>query len=226
MRYFFYITASLHLVLILLNTQVLKAQAPSDTVTAAPSTTAAVGKLLLPGQTITLNGPKDANNTDFPVYHWYKQDASGNMIPLKGTSRTYTETPGNRGYYNYQLITENSNGCTSPTSDIYKIYVFPPITATVVSSNSSVCATPGSTTSLTANITSASNYSFSYQWTRNGVAISGATSNTYTVTGEATAGTITYAVKLSYTLTPTYVVSATKDIVVAPLLSKPMITAN
>ncbi|HWZ35616.1 MAG TPA: hypothetical protein VNW51_05615, partial [Mucilaginibacter sp.] len=96
----------------------------------------------------------------------------------------------------------------------------------ITTPNSSVCADPGSTTTLTANPTPASGYVLNYQWNKNGTPISGATSSTYTATGLTTAGTTTYGVTVTYALNSSCSATGTKDILINPLPSKPTIAAN
>jgi hypothetical protein len=198
---------------------------PSDATTPPPTNATDVGKVLCNGQTISITGPQDPNGADWTVYHWYKLDAGGNKQLTSTTSRTYTEVSNGAGYYTYQVVTENASGCTSPISDPFKVYVLPPLTATITPSISTICAGVGNTI-LTANPTPATGYTLNYQWTRNGANIPGATGNTYTVSNETTAGTVTFGVVVSYTLNSSCVGSASTDIVIAPIPAKPTISAN
>jgi hypothetical protein len=198
---------------------------PSDGTLAPPTNATDVGKVLCAGTGISITGPQDVGGIDFAVYHWYKLDASGNQQLTSVTTRTYTETPTTAGYYNYVLVTENANGCTSPVSDPFKIFVLPPLTATITTPTSIICTVVGTST-LTANPTPATGYVYTYQWTRNGVNIPLATGNTYAVANESTPATVTFGVIVSYVLNPTCTVTATKDIVVSPAPTKPSITAN
>jgi hypothetical protein len=199
---------------------------PSDATTAPPATAGAVAKVLCYGSTISLSGPQD-NGVDFAKYHWYKIDAAGVKQEVTSqTGRTYTETSGAAGYYTYQVVTENANGCTSPLSDPLQIYVLPALTVNITTPTSSMCAVASNSTVLTANVTPATGYTINYQWTRGGVDIPGATSSTYTVTNETTAATVTFGVKTSYALNSTCAATNTKDIVITPLPTKPAITAN
>lgn len=203
------------------------ASGPSDSTTPPPAAATDVAKVLCAGSTISLSAPQDAGNVDFTKYHWYKIDASGNKQEVTSiTGRTYTETSTTAGYYNYQVVTENANGCTSPISDVFKVYVLPALSVTITSPTSSMCAVATNQIVLTANPTPSTGYALSYQWTKNGTDIGGATSSTYTVTNETTAATITYGVKVTYDLNSTCAATTTKDIVIDPLPSKPTIAAN
>ncbi|MGF7078659.1 hypothetical protein [Mucilaginibacter sp. UYCu711] len=199
---------------------------PSDATTAPPATASAVAKVVCYGSTISLSGPQD-NGVDFAKYHWYKVDPNGvRQEDTNQTGRTYTETSGAAGYYTYQVVTENANGCTSPLSDPLQIYVLPQLSVNITTPTSSMCAVATNSTVLTANVTPSTGYTINYQWTRNGTDISGATSSTYTVTNETTAATVTFGVKTSYALNSTCAATNTKDIVITPLPTKPAITAN
>jgi len=199
---------------------------PSDTTTPPPTNATDVAKVLCAGSTISMSAPQD-NGVDFTKYHWYKIDASGNKQEVTAmTGRTYTETSTQPGYYSYQVVTENANGCTSPISDVFKVYVLPPLSVSITTPTSSVCAEAGSTTTLTATATPGSGFVLNYQWTKNGTAIAGATSNTYTATGLTTAGTTTYGVTVTYALNSSCSATGTKDITITPVPSKPTIAAN
>ncbi len=201
---------------------------PSDATSAAPTNPGDAGKIECYGSPISLSGPQDAGGVDYTKYHWYKIDASGTaQLVTAMTGRTYTEASGAKGYYNYQVVTENANGCTSPISDVFKIYVLPQLTVAITTPASSICAVASSATLLTANPTFAAAYPLSYQWTRNGVVIPGATSATYNVTGETSAATVTFGVTVSFSVLGTSCsTTSTQDIIVTPLPTKPLITAN
>ncbi len=200
---------------------------PSDATTPPPTAAADVAKVLCNGSTISMSGPQDAGGVDFAKYHWYKIDVNGNKQEVTSiTGRTYTETSTAAGYYNYQVVTENANGCTSPISDVFKIFVLPPLSVNITTPTSSMCAVATNESLLTANVTPATGYTINYQWTRNGTPITGATASTYDVTGETTAANVTFGVSVSYALNSTCPATNTKDIVITPLPTKPMITAN
>ena len=103
----------------------LKAQiipGPSDTVTAAPTVSAPANKNYCTGETITLTV---AVPTGITVYTWYKLSPTGSLEQSIITKGMYTETAGATGWYYYQVMTANTQGCTSPLSDVFKVYVSP-----------------------------------------------------------------------------------------------------
>jgi hypothetical protein len=200
---------------------------PSDATTPPPTSATDVAKVLCSGSVISLSGPQDAGGVDYTKYHWYKIDVNGNKQEVTAmTGRTYTETSTTAGYYNYQVVTENANGCTSPISDVFKIFVLPPLSVTITTPTTAMCAEAANATLLTANVTPSTGYTVNYQWTKNGTPIAGATSSTYNVTGETTAATLTFGVSVTYALNNSCPATATKDITINPLPTKPMITAN
>lgn len=158
--------------------------------------------------TISINGPDSAS-----AYHWYKDGAVQAQ-----TGKTYTETAP-VGTYGYQLVIENAQGCTSPISDIYRVQVLPSLSVSISAPVTNVCATPGNSVVLTANV--AGGYAYTYAWLRNGVAISGATSATYTVS-ESVVGNVTFSVNVGYVLAAECVGSASKVISVVGVV-KPVI---
>ncbi|WP_461450179.1 hypothetical protein [Mucilaginibacter sp.] len=198
---------------------------PSDITTPPPTTNTSVNQILCNGQNISITGPQDVNGADYTFYHWYKVDGNGNKILTSTTSKVYTENTTAAGYYNYQLITENSTGCTSDASDEYQVYVLPALLISINSSSTSVCSSTGSLL-LTAEVPASTGYSVTYQWTRNGTNIPGAQSNTYNVNGETANATVTYGVIVSYALHPSCTANATIPITIIPIPTKPVITAS
>jgi hypothetical protein len=204
-------------------TRIALAQSGPSDGTSAPPPTGTADKVICSSQGISINGPQNAG-VDYPAYQWYKLDASGVAHLTTVTTRNYTETPSGTGYYSYQLVTVNSNGCTSPMSDVYKIYVLPPVTATITTSISSntICSNNQSSILLTATPSNPTAYTYTYQWTRNGVNITGATNNTYTLS-ETNSGSVSMGVIVSYTLSSGCSATATQSITVDPIPTKPTI---
>jgi hypothetical protein len=195
---------------------------PSDGTTAPPTSAGSVNKVLCAGTPISISGPAQPSGADYASYQWYKLDASGATHQATTATKTYTESPSGPGYYKYQVQTVNATGCSSPISDVYTVYVLPALTATITTPSNAICADGTSTTLLTANPSAGTGYTYNYQWTRNGVAISGATSNTYAAT-ESASGSVTYGVTVSYTLNSTCPASATSTITANPVPPKPTI---
>lgn len=199
---------------------------PSDATTAPPTHASDVGQVLCFGSTINLKGPVDGGSS-YKKYQWYKLDASGNKQLVKeGTDNSYTETSDGAGYYTYQLVTVNTNDCSSDISDPFKVYVLPQMNPTITSVGnvSTVCEKGQSTITLTADGGN-TNFTYTYQWTRNGTDIAGATSNTYAVT-EQNSGSVNYGVKVSYTLNNGCSQTASQTINVIPVPTKPVIVAG
>lgn len=173
-------------------------------------------KVLCLGQTITLTSTETGS-----IFHWYKVVNGNAQLQASTTTKVYTETPATSGYYNYQVVAENSAGCISPVSDLIKIYILPVLTATVTTPSNLVCSKPASPFVLTANVPDG--FAYTYQWTRNGTLIAGANAKTYTAPAETVAGTVNFAVNVSYVLSTTCTISAAKVITVAEELAKPVI---
>ncbi|WP_448702660.1 hypothetical protein ACFGVR_09935 [Mucilaginibacter sp. AW1-3] len=192
---------------------------PTDAVTAPPASAAAVQQVICNAGQIQLKTTPTAGYT----YQWYKKKPDGTMqLVQDGPSATYTETPSGAGYYTYQLVQINSTGCTSASSDPFNIFVLPPITAAINASSSNVCASGQTSATLSATPVNGSGYTYTYQWTRNGTDIPGATSSTYTV-NESTAATLTFGVTVAYTLNSNCFSTTTTSITVVPVPTKPVI---
>jgi hypothetical protein len=198
------------------------ASGPSDATTPPPTSASLVGEVLCAGAPISITVPSDPL---IASYQWYKIDASGNKQLTTTTGRTYTETPTTAGYYNYQVVSISTSGCNSPISDVFKVYVLPPLSVTITPAVTKVCAGVG-TDLLTANVTPSTGYVINYQWTKDGTPIAGATSSTYTTPVDPTAGTDHYGVNVSYALDSSCTASASQDVEVDPIPTKPVISAN
>ncbi|MEM9000938.1 MAG: gliding motility-associated C-terminal domain-containing protein [Bacteroidota bacterium] len=148
--------------------------------------------VLLPTQTKTLSVSTTANT---PLYQWYKNGA-----PISGaTSNTLdiTET----GVY-FARVTENGGSCPSTSIDSENTNVFSPDTFELVieyTTSYTPCNVPditlglsqinavasgGSKTDVTSDISS----SFSYQWEKDGTAITGETASTIIIADNTSNG--------------------------------------
>jgi hypothetical protein len=205
-------------------------KASAQVVTPAGPTTpgnySTAAQIVCPGGPISLQAPSDANST----YIWRKMNTSGAMVVVKGPGakgdNLYTETPtAVAGYYTYTVEQINANSCSN-LSDPFSVYVLPPILP-VIAGGAPFCEAGQGSASLSITGLDA-NYTYNYQWTRNGVNV-GANLPTYTV-NEAVNGTYTYAVKVTFVLsaglTAPCTYTASKAIVVYPLPTKPVISIN
>jgi hypothetical protein len=210
---------------------------PSDATKAAPTSITDVSKIYCAGSTISLTGPLDpSTGNPFTKYHWYKlaADQTTKTEETTQTSQTYTEvsttTP---GYYYYELVTENANGCTSPISSLLQVYVLPPLSVTISTTAVSVCQNSTTTPVLTANPTPVPPaYTLHYQWTKTigaGTTTNvGSDSPTYPVPAadDVTPEIITYAVTVTYDLNPACSAAANQNITIFATPTQPTITAN
>lgn len=202
--------------------QVTTVNGPSDAVSSPPVNAAAVGQVLASGTNISLKIGNASTASDI-IYQWYKLDnTSTKRLVQSGSSATLLETPAGAGYYTYQLVTSNSNQCTSEISDPFKVYVLPVLAPTVAASKSTVCA-DGTSTSLLTATPGSDKYSYQYQWILNGSSISGATSATYT-TPTTISGTNTYTIRVAYVLSTSTTGTADQTITVIPVPTKPAIS--
>lgn len=140
------------------------------------------------GQSFTLTD----NDSTPTSYNWYKNGAITNVH-----TNTYTETAGAKGSFYYQVVGV-TNTCTSPMSDSLSVRVLPSFLPIITSPITSLCNVPGNSLTLTAN--APSGYTYAYQWTRNGVVISGANYASYSVNNETAIGNVTFGVNVSYAL--------------------------
>ena len=141
----------------------------SITVTALPT-----GTIIPANATICSGSSQLLTATGGTSYQW-----SRNGTPISGaTAATYSATLA--GTYSV-LIT--NNGCSAAASNISRLQLPALPTGTIIPANATICS--GSSQLLTATGGTA------YQWSRNGIPISGATSATYSAT---LAGTYSVAI--------------------------------
>ncbi len=150
---------------------------------------------------ITSNGPTgicSGSNVilSAPAGYSYQWKYNGNAIS-GATSQNYTASSAG----NYTVTVTSTAGCTSTTATATTVSVYPlPVSVVTTVGPSSVC--DGGTVSLQANTGTGLNY----QWSNNGVAISGATTSNYTasVSGSYTV-TVTDANNCNKTSVPVQV---------------------
>lgn len=164
-----------------------------------PTLVHAQDKYICSGSSTIITGPDSAS-----AYHWFKDSVQ------VGTDKALTVTEAG----SYQLGIDNILGCTSPLSDAVIVHILVPIVVTISSPLTSVCAVATNSVLLTANSVDG----VAYQWTRNGVPISGATQQTYSVSDTVTS---TYGVNVSYPQGCS--AFASKLITVIPIPNKPLV---
>ena len=105
--------------------------------------------------------------TGFSSYTW-----SSNVASSSSNTATYTAAG------TYSVTATTTEGCTATASKAVTVTDPQVASATGITGNTIICS--GSTTTLTANATASTGASLQYQWKKNGTAISGATSASYT----------------------------------------------
>ena len=148
-------------------------------VTAPAITTQPSSQTVTAGQTATFTVA--ATGTSPMTYQWSKNGA-----PISGaTSSTYTTPAETTSDNNAQFDVVVSNTAGSATSNAATLTVNAAVTAPAITTQpSSQTVTAGQTATFTVAATGTS--PMTYQWSKNGAAISGATSSTYTTPAETT----------------------------------------
>ena len=195
-------------------------QTVSTTLTANPITPSA--PTIDSGQSITLTANPSGGTTY--SYQWYTATSSGTCstsdTAISGaTSSTYTASPTSSTYYCYIVIDSASATADSPT-DLVSVNS---ALGTPKVSPSAATYDAGQAITLTSSV-SGGTTPYSYQWyndtSGSGVAISGATSSTYTATAGSGAGTFKYYVKVTDSAySPASATSATESYVINTALS-------
>jgi hypothetical protein len=115
---------------------------------------------ICPGDTVTLT----TTTTNAVLYEW---TVNGLSVPVGGTTRIVVRATGE-----YRLVIKGADGCSAVSDPIVITALPAPSVEITPTGLQTIC--PGDSVKITA-ITSAA----SYEWLRDGVAIPGATSNTY-----------------------------------------------
>lgn len=105
--------------------------------------------------------------TGFDTYVW-----SSNVASSSTNTATYTAAG------TYTVTATDNHGCTATANKTVTVTDPQVASATGITGNTTICS--GSTTTLTANATASTGATLQYQWKKNGTAISGATSASYT----------------------------------------------
>ena len=156
-------------------------QAPPPSTLSQPPiiTTQPAGKTVTAGQTATFDVA--ATGTSSMSYQWKKNGA----LISGATSSSYT-TPATTTSDNGALFTVVvSNSAGSATSNAATLSVNPaPVAPSITTQPTSQTVTAGQTATFT--VTATGTAPLSYQWKKNGTAISGATSSSYSTPAETT----------------------------------------
>ncbi|MCW3807861.1 hypothetical protein, partial [Plebeiibacterium marinum] len=135
------------------------------TIPAKPSISAGSATTFCDGGSVTLTSTTDASYS----YQWYK----GSVAISGATGSTYSATTSG----DYSVIV-SANGCVSPESDATTVTVNAIPAKPSISAGSATTFCDGGSVTLT----STTDASYSYQWYKGSVAISGATGSTYSAT--------------------------------------------
>jgi hypothetical protein len=204
---------------------------PSDNTTAPPTlanVAAKAGKVICSGGTISLTATGTLGNT----YTWYKTPLNGGTaveVQAAGAVNVtgYTETATTAGYYTYYVEQTNSTGCSTMSNPI-TVFVLPSLSP-LITGPAAVCENNQTTANL--KVTPSSllpGYTYTYQWTKNGVNILGANLDNYTVSELTVAPSISFAVKVGIDLNTTCTPNTSNALSVAviALPTPPSITIN
>ncbi len=130
------------------------------------------------------------------VLHVTPTLAQGLELTVHGAGKdSIRGVPSDAGAYTYTVTAESTNGCTAYNkTETVEILVYPAFALTGNNTDTNYCLNVGAK-ELTVNVTNGSINPAHFQWYKNGVAISGANSNSYTPTTDV-AGEYSYSVKV------------------------------
>ncbi|WCT10031.1 hypothetical protein [Mucilaginibacter jinjuensis] len=199
-----------------------------DALTTPPAAATDVSKIYCDGSAINLTGPAFIAGYK---YDWYKIDNTGTKQLVKEgtTDNTYSETASGAGYYDYQLVIINTAGCSSPITNINKVYVLPTLNLALTPIDP-ICS--GGQTTGTLKLTQPLDgaYTYTYQWQRNGQNVSDADGGKgYPLVVKETASSataITYTLQVSYSLNSGCKGTANASVTVVDPPQTPTITFN
>ena len=177
------------------------------------------------GSVITSTNGSWNNSPTSYTYQWYRRVSGSTTAITSATSQTYTISQTDVGATIYCSVTaKNSAGNTSVvTADTIVVTSIPSV---VTAPSISGTATIGSTLTCSTG-TWNGGPTFTYQWLRTGVAISGATSSTYVITGSDVGNSITCRVTGSNSAGSSQSVSNSIVIIGSPVVSTyPTISGN
>lgn len=190
--------------------------ASSSSVAAPTITTQPASLVVTAGASATFS--VTASSTATLTYQWYKDGSaiSGATSSSYTISSTTTSSAGS-----YTVVVTNSGGST--TSSAATLTVNAAATAPSVSTQpSSQSVTTGS--SATFSVTATGSATLTYQWYKDGSAISGATSSSYTISSVTSSNAGSYTVVVSNSVGN--VTSSAATLTVTTAVAAPTITAN
>ena len=189
------------------------------TVNTPPSITAQpVNQTVMAGQSVTFS--VTATGTAPLSYQWQKNGA-----PISGaTSSSYTTPATTNADNGAQFTVRASNSLGATASNAATLTVTPaPVAPSITSQPTSQNVTAGQT--ATFSVTATGTAPLSYQWQKNGVAISGATSSAYTTPATTSSDNgAQFTVKVSNSIGST--TSSAATLTVAPAPGTPSITTE
>ncbi|HEY1109873.1 MAG TPA: immunoglobulin domain-containing protein [Opitutaceae bacterium] len=154
-------------------------------------TTQPASQTVAPGASVTFSFR--TSSTAFLRYQWQK-----NQAPISGaTSATYTiarVTTADAG--RYRVYITSSEGIVTSEEAVLTVSTAPAATAPAITTQpASLAISAGA--SATFNVAASGTAPLSYQWRKNGVAISGATSASYSINAASAGDAATYTVVVS-----------------------------